>query len=189
MADPSKIRDLPNIGDALLWTGSTQYHSDSLQAVLTATDWPGVLHPRRPVDNLLNVLEPETRAVKPGLSLLLEDILLLVNWRSPQAFIARVTRDPPPESATGADATIAGQPAHRVVLKLIYYDTRQKGENVDLRSRDWLADPILTKIIAAEANAYAALEQCQGSLVPYCYGFYKVRPAMLRCVIGRSTHR
>ena len=189
MADTSKIRGLPNIGDALDWTGPTQCHNDSLQAVLTATDWPGVLHPRRSAKDLRSVLDPETRAVKPGLSLLLEDILLLVNWRSPQAFVARVTHGPPPASATETDERIAGHQAHRVVLKLIYYDTRQKGENVDLRSRDWLADPILTKIIAAEANAYAALEQCQGSLVPYCYGFYKVRPAMLRCVIGRSKHR
>ena len=165
------MKALPATGDVLAWTGSTVYHPESLQSVLTASDWPGVLQPRRPTQRLLDVLNPETKTVRPGLSLVLEQPLLPVHWFGCQVFVARVMRDLPDADSMPQHGAAE---EHRVVLKLMYFDARRHGQNVDLDGFDFVAAPPIVKFAKSEADCYAALEKCQGSLVPYCYGFYKV---------------
>ena len=177
---PSNMKALPATGDILAWTGSTVHHPESLHSVLTASDWPGVLHPRRSTQRLLDVLDSETKTVRPGLSLALEQPLLPVHWFGCQVFVARVMRDLP-----NTDPVPQQQPAgeHRVVLKLMYFDARRHGQNVDLDGFDFVTAPPVVKCAKSEADCYAALEKCQGSLVPYCYGFYKVGYAtQVRCM-------
>lgn len=64
---------------------------------------------------------------------------------------------------------------HRLVVILMYFDARERGENVSMDDFDCLKAAPLIAFAKAEADAYAVLERAQGSIVPYCYGFYKVR--------------
>ena len=178
---------LPAVGDVLEWSGVSQYQADSVRSVLSADETRGVIHPRRPSQRLLEVLDVDSGSLKPGLSLVLEEPLNAVDWVTPSQWRARVLHSP--EAAKGAqlsenagegpDPSKAVQQTsisapHYVVLKLLYYDAREKGEDVDLDGFDFVNAPDLVNLVVDEAACYAAMAQCQGSTVPYCYGFYKV---------------
>jgi hypothetical protein len=198
---PDQMKVLPRLGDVLAWSGASQLRADSLNQVLRDQGNPGVLHPRRSMHRLLEVLDPDAQAVRPGLSLVLESRLQRLNWISPSVWLARVVRQSessrtddawssaqPSGDAAGLPETLErqGSPAeHRVVLKLVYYDARERGQNVDMDTFDFINALPLLKLSRAEADCYAALQKCQGSMIPYCYGFYKVSPMLgTLCYLG-----
>ena len=57
----------------------------------------------------------------------------------------------------------------------MYYDARQEGDPVNLDDYDFVASPPIARFIQPEADCYAALERCQGSILPFCLGSYEVR--------------
>lgn len=195
-----KTRALPAIGDVLDWSGVSHYQGDSLRSVLSADETRGVIHPRRPIHRLLEVLDVESGSLKPGLSLVLEEPLNAVDWVRPSQWRARVVHSseaaeraqlsenagegPDPSKAVQQTRILA---PHHVVLKLLYYDAREKGEDVDLDGFDFVSAPDLVKLAASEAACYAAMGKCQGSIVPYSYGFYKV--TIPRCPVLSSSLR
>lgn len=195
-----KTRALPAIGDVLEWSGVSQYQADSLRSVLSARETRGVLHIRRADDRLLEVLDVDSGSVKPGLSLVLEEALNPIDWVRSSQWRARIVRSPEAthgaqfseNAGEGPNHSKAVQQAsvtapHYVALKLLYYDAREKGEDVDLDGFDFVNAPDLVKMASDEAACYAALEKCQGSIVPYCYGFYKVM--LLNCPVLLSSLR
>jgi hypothetical protein len=166
-----KISELPKTGDILKWNGHSKYHLDSVQRVLNA-NWGGILHPRRP---LLPLLDAQTGLVKPEAYALELEKPFAVGWYGCPVFLARVRRREAPEPAEQVED-------ERVVIKLMYFDTRERGENIDMDDYNFLEAKQLVAFAKAEADAYAALEKGQGSVLPYCYGFYEVRYAQRHLV-------
>ena len=115
---------------------------------------------------MLPLLDPQTGAVKAENGSLVLEKPFVVGWYGCPVFLAKVQAATPIE----ADA----EEAQHVVVKLMYFDARARGENISMDDFDFLNAIELVAFAKAEADAYAALEQGQGSILPYCYGFYEV---------------
>lgn len=161
-ADKRNIIALPKQGERLKWSGTSVYHLDSIKRVLQS-NLPGILHPRRA---MLPLLDAQSGAVATGITSLVLDKPYVCGWYGCPVFLTTVKRSE--EERTNEDTEY-------VVLKLMYMDARERGENISMDDFDFINAKALVDFAKAEADAYAALEKAQGSIVPYCYGFYEVR--------------
>ena len=161
--DSRTIIEPPKTGDVLRWSGSSTYHPDSIRRVLGA-DWGGILHPKRP---MLSLLDLKTGAVSGEYDSLVLGKPFVFSWHRFPVFLAKVQRAEPAGTEQGGDTD------HTIVVKLAYFDARERGENINMDDFNFIKAKEIVKFVKAEADAYAALEKAQGSIVPYSYGFYE----------------
>lgn len=142
-------RPWPVRGETIEWKGKCFFNPDLIKQILSST-LPGVLHEKR---QLLPLIDAETAEVLPNTKITLDS---MIDHSRP---------------------IYKGQIGEKTVLVKLHpmpVDFDSKSPWAGLKTVNSV-HPLQLDVLR-EARAYEKLEHLQGSIVPYCYGFYVVRP-------------